>query len=58
MKFNDKEVWRIIKKKKSERIAWEKVMLYDWKYKWIFAPIRLIMFPFALVIKLYKWTYN
>jgi hypothetical protein len=58
MKFNDKEIWRIIKTKKSERTAMEKVSLHDWKDQWVFTINRIIIFPFALIIKLYKWTFD
>ena len=57
-KFNNKDIWRIIKTKKSERTSLEKILLWDWKYKWIFWINRIIGFPFMLIIKLYKWTYD
>lgn len=58
MKFNDKDIWRIIKTKKSERTIIETALLYDWKDRWLFTINRIIIFPFALVIKLYKWTFD
>ena len=58
MKFNDETAWKIIKTKKCERTEIEKIYLYQWKYKWVYMPFRIIMFPINLVIKLYKWTYD
>lgn len=53
-----KEIWGILKKKKSERTKWETIVLEDWRDQGFCAPIRIIIFPIALIVKLYKWTYN
>lgn len=53
-----KNIWRIIKTKKSERTVVDKLILSEWIYTWLGAPIRVIIFPIMLVVKLYKWTYN
>ena len=57
MKATFKDIWRIIKKKKSDRTIREKMILSDWIYK-ICTPIRIIIFPVVLIVRLYKWTYN
>ena len=57
MKTTIKDIWRIIKTKKSERTLRERLILSDWLYK-LAAPIRIIIFPLALIVRLYKWTYN
>lgn len=58
MKTTNKNIWKIIKTKKDERTMMEQARLDDWLYKWIGTPIRIIIFPIMLIVKLYKWTYN
>ena len=35
----------------------EKLEAMDVIHKWL-LPIRILVFPIALVVKLYKWTYE
>lgn len=58
MKTTDKNIWKIINTKKDERTMLEQAKLDDWLYKWIGTPIRIIIFPAMLIVKLYKWTYD
>lgn len=53
-----KNIWRIIRTRKSERTLVDQLTLNDWVYTWVGAPIRVILFPIMLVVKLYKWTYS
>lgn len=57
MTVTTKEAWKIATKKKSERTVLERVKLSDWVNKWICPPIRVLIFPFALLVRLYRWTY-
>lgn len=52
-----KEAWKIATKKKSERTVMERVKLADWIDKWICPPIRVVIFPIMLIVRLYRWTY-
>lgn len=58
MKTNIKHIWRILRMKKSERTIREQVQLNDWICKWVGLPIRILIFPVMLIVKLYKWTYD
>jgi hypothetical protein len=51
-------IWEIIKKKKVNRTILEQAVLDDWVYKWFGTPIRIIIFPVMLLVKLYKRAYN
>lgn len=53
-----KNIWRIIRTRKSERTLMDQLTLDDWVYECAAAPIRVIIFPIMLVVKLYKWTYS
>lgn len=44
-------------KKWKDMSFYEKTVFMDVLYKWM-LPIRIILFPIALLVKLYKWTYN
>jgi hypothetical protein len=52
-----KEAWVIARKKKSERTLLEHSRLTGWINKWICPPIRVIIFPIMLFIRLYDWIY-
>ena len=54
---NKCDIARIIKTKKSERTIIEQALLDDWFDKWFKTPIRIVIFPAALIVRLYKWTY-
>lgn len=58
MKKTNSSIWRIMITKKRNRTVWEQLELTDWINKWIGTPIRIIVFPIALVVKLYRWTYD
>ena len=58
MKTNVKRIWKILRTKKGERTVREKAELNDFIYNWLGKPIRVIMFPVMLIVKLYKWTYE
>lgn len=58
MKITIKRIWNITRKKKDERTIREQAELNDWFYKWVLTPIRIVIFPIMLLVKLYKWVYN
>ena len=58
MKTGNKNIWKIIRTKKDERSILEQAILDDWLWKWFVTPIRIIIFPIMLLVKLYKWTYD
>ena len=58
MKTSVKHIWKILRTKKSERTIREQAELNDFFYNWIGLPIRIIIFPVMLIVKLYKWTYE
>ena len=53
-----KRILEIMRKKKCDRNIMEQCMLKDWIYNVFGTPIRIIVFPVALLVKLYKWTYS
>ena len=44
-------------KKWKDMSFYEKVVFFELVHKWT-LPIRIIVFPIALLVKLYKWTYS
>lgn len=44
------------KGRKGELRGWERAELDDLVYASL-APIRILLFPVMLLVKLYKWTY-
>lgn len=44
-------------KKRKDMTLYERAVRADKIYKWG-LPVRIIIFPVMLIIKLYKWTYN
>lgn len=44
-------------KKWKEMSCYEKLVFMDILYKWM-LPIRILLFPIMLLVKLYKWTYK
>lgn len=52
-----KDAIKISMKKKRERTLLEQARLSDWVDKRIFPPIRVLIFPFMLIYRLYIWTY-
>lgn len=44
-------------KKWKEMSFYEKAVLMDIIHKWS-LPIRILVFPIALMVKLYKWVYS
>lgn len=44
-------------KKWKEMNFYEKAVFMDVIHRWT-LPIRIIAFPIALLVKLYKWTYS
>lgn len=53
-----KRIWKIITTKKKDRNPYEQAELDDWLFVWIGTPIRVVLFPIMLLVKLYKWTYD
>lgn len=53
-----KRIWKIITTKKNDRNPYEQAELEDWLFAWFGTPIRVIIFPVMLLVKLYKWTYD
>lgn len=51
------EALRIARKKKGERTIMEQAKYMDWITVRICPPIRVILFPFMLIYRLYMWTY-
>lgn len=44
-------------KKWKDMSFYEKTVVFDIIHKWI-LPIRILVFPIVLLVKLYKWTYE
>ena len=44
-------------KKWKDMRGYDRVVLMNKIYKWA-LPIRILVFPIALLVKLYKWTYE
>ena len=44
-------------KKWKDMSFYERVVLMNIIHKWA-LPIRILVFPVALLVKLYKWTYS
>ena len=44
-------------KKWKDMTFYEKAVFMEIIHKWT-LPIRIIVFPIALLVKLYKWTYS
>lgn len=58
MNTDIKTIWRIIRKKKSERSIREDLVLHGWLFDTLVTPFRIILFPIILLVKAYKWTYD
>ena len=44
-------------KKWRDMSMYERLVFMEIVHKWT-LPIRILVFPIALIVKLYKWTYN
>lgn len=59
MKGNVRYIRRLIaKKRRGELKPIEELELIEWFDMVFGTPIRVLLFPVMLIVKLYKWTYE